>query len=723
MEYISNPDLPMNFDLIDPPEEPWEDPKHEIKTTKCRCSPEQKAKSRALLDSRQKPLIALSKMGVKADRALLNHSNSSGQGPQLEKIVPLREWNPLKRWLSLSKKTWSAQRASTSIVISPDTNPLDERRLPGGSYSIASTRINTLPPEILHPILDIVYADEDRSRGLCRCSRPKTAYWEVRKVSLEHHVVNTALLRTVCRAFHGWALENVFKGELEVDFSDFESLRRKFRSFGTNGTGVVRRLDEDFPRLRENGVVICLGNPGCISNIKAVVEAMKRARLDMFCGVTLWNLDYYHRECVPSLSELVYSKIPNLGTLPTIEIYPSMVDVMAGVTREIYHRDRLLFVELLICLVRNSLPLSTMHVPAASILDDILSTIPNRDYRNLAALTRGCKSIVIREFLRYNDTHVDEIRQSIHTSTTLKLALGDPLISEFGLNLHAFERLMRAEMIRGNVGNGSYHVAGPLDAHNIEFRRFTYAGRSMISTMSVENAFRLQEKMFKDLESLVIEGVDVAVISAGTLLNALLPFRGTLSTLIYKFPERARWPNPISSPDPLSYQDPMDPHHVCLLLRQFSKLKKVDLSSRFCHQLFEEHDECSEVATQRNWDFRLPVGWSRCSYDGQGNTSLRTAEPWTKALLEDFLISCRAWRDGHEASTNRRTSWKIKIHVRQWESWAELGGHEHRIVFMPLESPPCALLEDCDEGLHEEGFYEEKEGWMVMHMLNGRGLF
>ena len=30
---------------------------------------------------------------------------------------------------------------------------------------------------------------------------------------------------------------------------------------------------------------------------------------------------------------------------------------------------------------------------------------------------------------------------------------------------------MQAEIIRGKVGNESYHLVEPLDAHNIEFRR------------------------------------------------------------------------------------------------------------------------------------------------------------------------------------------------------------------------------------------------------------
>ena len=688
----------MNPDLIDEPEEYWDDPKHEIKSTKCRCTPDKKAKSRALLDSEQKRATPVYDLGVKVGGASLEKRASSGEGASRLK------WTSLKRWVSLGKKVLSEKRASLDKGAPLERrNVLDESDLPNGSQQNSSTRLDVLPPEILHPILDMVYADESRSRDLCRCSRPKTGYWKVREVSLDHHVVNTAPLRRVCRAFHGWALESVFKGgkNIEVDLSDLKGLEEKR---GRTGIGIMTRLIEDFPRLK-NGVVIYLGNPGYISNVKAVVEVMNGGQASVFSGVTLWDLNYYHREQVPGVATLAFSKVTYVETLNTPEMSHAQA-VMANIARKIYHEDRLLFTELLISLVSNSLALSTMHVPVASILDDILSTISNEEYRSLTALTRGCRSVVFREFFGYNDTHVEEIREHF---AAMKHQVTES-------NLDSLEGEARLRMLTEKVRTWGDHITEPLDARHIEIRR---VGGSpppwMIGYMPLEYNMHQTVRMFKDLKTLVIEGVDYEGLKSGTLLHTLVPLRQTLSTLIYKTEHRTVWDNPHTVHHFSGQQPSMDPHHACALLRQFPKLKTLDLPSRFCYQLFEDYDDdaCSEQALERDWNLRLPPGWCLCSYDERAIASLPTASLWSKELMESFLQSSRVWRDRFEDYTNCKTNWNLKIHADAWDDWPALGGHAHQIVFMPLASPPCALLQDCDEGWHREGLYEEKEGWII----------
>jgi hypothetical protein len=136
------------------------------------------------------------------------------------------------------------------------------------TVALAAIRLNTLPREILHPILNMVYEGEERSKCMCHCSRPKTSYKAARAVSLEHRIVNTMVLRSVCRSFHAWALHGILKAPhvnrkegvgLEFDFSNFEFLKKRPN---TSGVGLAKRLAEDFPGLVESGITMYLGSPG-----------------------------------------------------------------------------------------------------------------------------------------------------------------------------------------------------------------------------------------------------------------------------------------------------------------------------------------------------------------------------------------------------------------------------------------------------------------------------
>ena len=693
----------MNPDLMDEPDETWDDLKNQTKSTYCQCTLEEKRKSRGLFASGRKAYKSPSGLSHHLGETILGTGNS------------LEEENPSAKWGWLKKRFLLPVRSSADNTVSLNSGDVsDESSGHGGSLHSSHVSLHTLPPEILYPILDMVYEDETRSRDLCRCSRPKTSYDEIRKVSLEHHVANTALLRVVCRAFHGWALESVFRGrDIEVDLSDIGQLQQRFK---TNGVEAVKRLGYDFPKLGQDGVVMYLGNPGQVSNIRSVVEVMRTSQADLFSGVTLWDLDFHHRKPVLGMPRVEFSRIPQVDIASAPDLAEALVDIMSDITRGVYDEERLLFAELLVSLARNSRSLSTMHIPVGSIQDAGLSAIGNKEYRNVRSLTRGCKSVVFREFIHYNKGDVEELREYIEESLLQLRSREDfPVNIAFELNFDTLARSLRTRVLRGVPKQWGVQTQEPLDASHIEFRKVGHqiplAG--MLEIIPLGPLITRIGGPFTCLESLVIQEGRNMTLTSGTLLYILLPLRQNLNTLIYK-----RTGIDGSLYEPVIATRDMDPHHGCVLLRQYPRLKKLDLPSRFCHELFEK-DKVGfvEVPSERDWNLRHRSGWGRCSYDGRGDPAPLSSKIWTPRHIEAFLQACRVWRDRYEESAQYKTCWNIKFHLDLWESWGEVGGHGHRIAFMPLAHPPCAMLKDCDEGLHQEGFYEEKEGWMVMRML------
>ncbi len=83
--------------------------------------------------------------------------------------------------------------------------------------SSSSIRLNNMPPETLDSILSSVYEAETQSRDQCHCSRPKTSYTTAREICLEHRVVNTMTLRSVCRAFHSWDINETLRSRIVTD--------------------------------------------------------------------------------------------------------------------------------------------------------------------------------------------------------------------------------------------------------------------------------------------------------------------------------------------------------------------------------------------------------------------------------------------------------------------------------------------------------------------------
>jgi hypothetical protein len=169
-----------------------------------------------------------------------------------------RRCNPeqKERTRSIFPKTSPTNPSIPELSISNTARATSQFR-PNGT---PQPKLDTLPREILHPILQLIFDEETRSRDLCHCSRPKTSYETARKLTLEHRIVNIITLRGTCRAFRQWTLEDFEKRRIyEVDFSDFEGLKRRFKP---TGAGVERRLVQDFPCLIKTGIEMYLGNPG-----------------------------------------------------------------------------------------------------------------------------------------------------------------------------------------------------------------------------------------------------------------------------------------------------------------------------------------------------------------------------------------------------------------------------------------------------------------------------
>jgi hypothetical protein len=175
----------------------------------------------------------------------------------------------------------------------------------------AHVTLDELPREILHSILMMVYDGEEKSQDLCRCSRPETSYKRVREIALEHRIVNTVALRSVCPVFHAWTLHEILRNhllegnmnpELEVDFS---SIKRLTKKLGGTPDCIIQRLADDFLSLNGSGVTIYLGDPGAISNMRTVVNMLSESDLKIFSGATFWDVDRNDRECHPEFQNLL----------------------------------------------------------------------------------------------------------------------------------------------------------------------------------------------------------------------------------------------------------------------------------------------------------------------------------------------------------------------------------------------------------------------------------
>ena len=103
------------------------------------------------------------------------------------------------------------------------------------------------------------------------------------------------------------AQERMMPGRTGVDFSNFETLKKRLN---TSGVGLAKRLAEDFPGLVESGITMYLGSPGQIICMRSIVEMLKSWKSHIFSGVSLWELDYFVRERTPEFAEFLSQNSP-----------------------------------------------------------------------------------------------------------------------------------------------------------------------------------------------------------------------------------------------------------------------------------------------------------------------------------------------------------------------------------------------------------------------------
>lgn len=578
----------------------------------------------------------------------------------------------------------------------------EPRSLPT-TKSDRSITLDQLPREILHTILKIVYDDEEMSRNLCACTRPKSPYAKVRKSALEHRIVNTLILRNVCHAFHAWALNEILRGhpfddrigkELEVDFSDLKRLQRKF----SNSGGVVSRLVVDFPGVRESGVRIYLGSPGDVENMKLVVETLKKTHLNVFSGVSLWDLDYYSPHFT---SEFIRFLAPgatgesmfliddtdkyyyfmsseeqdfrDAGNMKTLALSQWARDAWRIVAHQRYSDDQLIFQRLLSLLYLRNWGHSKVHIPMSAVLD---LTAQESDRQSIAGLIRGCTSVVFREFMSYPVLDWEPIKATIESqldgSDSEPPWIDPDILSQFRFDDIDWENRTKAF---GKWCGMSLQVSKHLDASRIEFRHLDTTGLWLQPPQN----FLTLSPTFKALEECVIFGGTSVRLRLGSVLKALLPVAKTLKKFIWrtKFYGKEEVVRIEENPD-----------HTCLLLRQFSNLRTLEVRSRICPTLFEDIGDAVDGASeeprtpeQRNWLFD---GLGVCDWvemkraeaireaariegrqtEGAAPDQIPDRGSWPVSReMEELAVSCQLWKAKNEDRHGSSLDWNINVHI------------------------------------------------------------
>jgi hypothetical protein len=556
--------------------------------------------------------------------------------------------------------------------------------------AISPIRLNTLPREILHLILNMVYEVEERSKCLCHCSRPKNSYKTTREVSLEHRIVNTMVLRSVCRSFHAWALHDILKAPhvdgtegvgLEVDFSNFEILKKRLN---TSGLGLAKRLAEDFPGLVESGITMYLGSPGQIIGMRSIVEMLKSWKSHIFSGVSLWELDYFVRERTPEFAEFLYQNSPQrVGSININTITNSWGTVLHGhqpsgfgldnplafdsvveFCKRLYEEDKSLFIQLITNLRP---PLSKLHLPLSVIVGPSETTM---SIHTLALLTRGLKTIGFKEMARYA-SHEEEVHEylvecrealDLQDKDTLAAVKVAQAITETQLNGMIKDALVQPYSAKLEQWRDA--PSDLLDAAHIEYYRSEFQSSHGWSVLGPSEMQRFLG-MFARLESVEIVGGFQGLLSTGSLLKMLLPHAQSLSSLTYSTHE-------------IEMAIPAHPDHFCTLLQQFSKLQKLDVEAKICNCIFSENFSATEALRKLDWTLRIPLDTNPCGMEGLSG--------WNYDLIQVLLQHCREWHSRHEAAMGT-LDWNIKIHM----SRSRGRGCTQFLNFQPLVQPATAV--------------------------------
>ncbi|KAF4614369.1 hypothetical protein G7Y89_g15368 [Cudoniella acicularis] len=591
--------------------------------------------------------------------------------------------------------------------------------------------INNLPPELLYPILQTVYVQEEKSLRICRCSRPTTPYRHVQKTDLAHLVANTLVLRSVCHAFHQWAMVEVLSifpslshphgKEIEVDFSSFALLQNKLGE--STASGLVTRLLKDFPGLSRNeggrGLTIYLGDPGAVGNIKEV-EAMLSAvnstnipseiPLKIFTGVSFWDLDYYSREEIPTceLERLLFLQrggkdVKSPGQVPNLIEY--MISIPIDICRDIYEEDQQLYASLISKLSfadsnpPTPTPASKIHIPLSAIC--ALST------GKKASTLSKCTALVLRDFHHDYDAITNATYSLIYSKWDLKkrATIAKAYKKSFETDTifpRHFTASVKSRFEANKFCKWSDHVSKegfPLltNMKYIEFRRRGLGRNSQegnarpIWPPLYDAAIQKFSPLFgAKLETVVFIGKDLP---PGEILEGLLGLKETLGTFICRSETgRSSWENPLDYP---ATKDPF-----CKILRQFKNLRILDVEAPVCEEVFADDEgdlgKGKVLPIQRSWILRtlsrprLETDTCCCNHSTTPTNQFQHPHPFPNRDLnlkslsprDKLVISCQAWRDRHQEKTQETLAdWDVEIHISNCCDRAA------GMVIMPLKRP------------------------------------
>ena len=511
-------------------------------------------------------------------------------------------------------------------------------------------RLDLLPTELLYIILDKAFELSTASRGLCCCSRPQTSYEALGRISFAHRIVDSFAVRSTCSKFHAWALYRIVhpdqRDRLEIDFSDIAALAYRLR---TRTRHVLRRLCRDFPSIARESLIMYLGNPGHMPNIRLVLDMLHHqcvsiAARSIVGGVSFWNLRYSvkgpRRSMVLDIiSTGVFGPIFVMNTPAPdgdLALNPKIVKRLSAVWLREQQDDLQTHFSLQAAILRSVSRMPYMQVPAV-----VLQVGTASAWDIFTSLTQICEHLVVREFAGLDHGHmndfchdlfglVDRCHSFKRTDTRVQHALW--------IAFQTFERQMRRKpLVIPSAGSSKTRSARQRDGLCRKFdvllksvddeplRPWPYVDDNILNLLS--------GSMFKNLTAVEISGGNSLNITIYGLLTKLLPVSKTLRGFTYT---------------PKTHAVNEAPQHHCPLLKKFPALVNVVLDCHFCPEALNVHESIqSAPQLRRQWIVdsrnRLPCeAWRKCDSEKQRSSRELSA-------LEMLLDAYRsAWKSSAE---------------------------------------------------------------------------
>ncbi|KAI9766960.1 MAG: hypothetical protein M1839_004668 [Geoglossum umbratile] len=605
-------------------------------------------------------------------------------------------------------------------------------------------KLELLPMELLNKILMNVLDQTTESSSLCRCSRPKSDYETVRKLSLEHRVVNTCTLRSTCSAFHSWAIGLAFSGSgtedtgLEVDFSNYEALKERFAA---SGSSPSRRLREDFPFLGNSSLTLYLGNPGQVSNIRLIIDMLRREDSDttsIFGGTSFWDLAYSYSEPRGGLVDLAVEATALQGQVAvehnqvghngetTFMCHPTITRYLQDMCIRLCHEDWLVHLDLLSIFAQRASSETRVQFPTRVFEVLPASVCESRTFVNILSST---KHMVFREFFGLNEDHMGEISRDMlklqeikrlgNRGHTIIFRIRDDITSSLQQECSRIWSNLSLESCEtfGSVRRLKFHLMGYKD----------YGGQLQnLAWPRLNDAFMktLTAPKFKDIVSVEVCGGFATSVTLGGLLDSLHHSLSTLTRLVYlpmdpgctRDPERG-----------VLIDDGAIPHH-CQLLHRFPNLVTVELYCTICPAMFSCGTDRRSLSAPRkqHWKIQVPgpsdatcIAWRKEVNSSPSPTTERPRTLWSPETLRVLLESCRAAKNrdmsknviispvhpARKLGVDDESSWELELelNLHRWHQGQTQGSYTYRVILQPLRCPSIIALA-CRTGEDDEGY-------------------